>query len=291
MAGDFSLAAPPSEQAPHQTVLHSTDVTPLGPTSTTAVASGGPVFFTRSSVDAPAGTAVPVSVPDTQPQFRGTFALGAASSDTGKKGKDPKSPVTLDPFTPPSVSLTVDGLADSLKDNPGALVVRRADGNNAPRQKITISAGPANMVTGVTLTVSTHKVDVYTTADGGAPLQFDGTDNDFGINQLPINLWVQGVDGSDTMRDTQLEVVIDNWPQITNGANFTCLWVDQPTESFAGTVSANNDKRDNYKTWTTAKTYALGPQTFDNTAAGGDYRFGWGDEARAQVHPANFVLV
>ena len=70
---------------------------------------------------------------------------------------------------------------------------------------------------------------------------------------------------------------------------FTVLWVDKPTMSFSGPLSAKNAKRNVYKKWTTAGNFELkssGVQRYGCTYT--PERWGFGTEAAAAVHPPKF---
>lgn len=191
------------------------------------------------------------------------------------------------------VKLSIDGVADANKLSTGGLVVRQFDGNNAPRKTIILQAGPSSSNGSVVLTRNNDRVKVFTAASGGTEIAFDGTDNKFAISSIPstgLNLWVEGNNFSDAMRDVTLTLTLDSMPAVKDTITFTVLWLDQPTIVTSGTVSTNNAAEAAYR----AQCFASG--TLAPAPLGGPFilpkcgtRMGWGTEASAKVHPANFV--
>jgi len=183
-----------------------------------------------------------------------------------------------------NVDLDIDGVADDKEETIGGLVVKRADGNNAPRKKITLDS--TLTIGNVTLDKNnTTKVKVFTAATGGTEITFNETDNKFPVGDLPKDLYVEGATESATMRDVTLTLTHNLGSSDT--VKFTVLWVDLPTVKVGAsdTVSDDNDKRDAYKGWTVANTYNLGPQEYDEDFVA---RMGWGTEAGAGAHPPGF---
>jgi hypothetical protein len=185
-----------------------------------------------------------------------------------------------------SISMTVNGVAD--KTGVGGLVVRNADGNNAPRQQITINqATPASFNGNLILTVNSSAVSVFDSPSGGTQITFNGTDNVFANSTLAAgkSFWVEGELQSGAMRDIVFTLTTDSL-QTMDTANFTVLWLDQPIVATGGRVSSGNNKAAAYKSWTVANTIALGgPQQYNSEFGA---RVGWGTEARAVVHPTQF---
>jgi hypothetical protein len=179
--------------------------------------------------------------------------------------------------------LDIDGLSQSAKVNPGGLVVMNSDDNNAPRTEITIqkSAYP------ITLTENGSKVAIFTAATGGQQITFDGAHNVFSSSQLPINLYVQGSQYSNTMRDVELDATAASPIPGADSVKFTDLWVAQPVVATSGTISPGNNKRSEYMNWTVSGTDKLGLQLY-NTTYSAIARMGWGTEARATVYPNDF---
>jgi hypothetical protein len=187
------------------------------------------------------------------------------------------------------VSLTVDGVEEAKKTDPGALVVRNHDNNNAPRVKVTLEQVlPATWQGNVVLSKNNSNIKVYDSATGGTELTFNGTDNKFSnTSDLPKDLYVEGATASTSMRDVELSLQAENNSTSSDTAKFTVLWVDQPTVAVAGSVSDDNDKKDEYKLSTAANTYNLGLQAFIGNPDDGSH-WGWGFESRANVHPSGF---
>lgn len=181
------------------------------------------------------------------------------------------------------------GVADANKATIGGLIVRNFDGNNAPRKKITVSMRvlPAGCNTNVILQSASNKVKIYDAATAGTQIAIDGTHNRFPVGSLPKDFWVKGVEASATMRDVEISVDVESVAVRDDFVKLTVLWLDKPTVALSNTdtVSANNDKRDPYKNWTSAGSYNLGLQRYNNNWG---ERMGWGSEARAGVHPAGF---
>jgi len=190
----------------------------------------------------------------------------------------------------PRVALAIDGVADSDEESVGGLVVRNFDGNDAPREMITIESPQVSAEGFIELTVSdSSKVKVFTAATGGTQLTFNGTDNRFEFSSLPRSLYVEGVEPSNDMRDVTFSARLVGAPSSVDQVKVTVVSVEMPTVSFMGPTSTNNDKRGNYKNWTKAKTDDLGPQVYTNEPPSlYDARFGWGIEASAVVKPAGF---
>ncbi len=186
---------------------------------------------------------------------------------------------------PAAVSMTVDGVAAGNKISVGGLIVRNFDANNAPRKKITISAvTPAGAPGDVILQCASPKVKFFDAAVGGSEIKIDGAANKFAPGVLPKDVFVEGVDASDNMRD--VKVTLDHGTRTTvDSARLTVLWVDKPTVNLAGRISKNNSKRKAYIGWTTAGTSKLGLQRYN---ANFGARMGWGSEASAKVHPTKF---
>ncbi len=209
------------------------------------------------------------------------FAPGSGSA-TVKGGATAKVKVKL---APAAVSLTVDGVPAGNKVKVGGLIVRNFDANNAPRKKITISAvTPAGAPGDVLLQCASAKVKFFDAATAGTEIKIDGAMNKFAPGALPKDVFVEGVDASDNMRD--IKVTLDHGTRTTvDSATLTVLWVDKPTVNLAGTISKNNSKRKAYIGWTKARTSKLGLQEY-NAKFGA--RMGWGSEASAKVHPTKF---
>lgn len=188
------------------------------------------------------------------------------------------------------VDLDIDGVSDANESTVGGLVVRNFDSNNAPRQRIIIQSAQNTDPGNIILTVSdTTKVRVFTVSSGGTQLSFNGVDNKFAFSSLPKSLYVEGINFSGTMRDVTLQARLDGASSGGDSATFTILWVDTPVMSFSGPIGINNDKRGNYRNWTAAGTFDLGPQLYTGTPPSlFDDRFGWGSQARGPVHPVNF---
>lgn len=187
------------------------------------------------------------------------------------------------------VDLDIAGIGESAEEVIGGLVVKNADDNAAPRQQIIIQAiAPADLGGNVVLTKNSSNVRVFDAATGGTEITFNGTDNVFAVGSLPKSLYVQGADGSGTMRDISLKASHETaLPDYGDVVKFTTLWVDPVNVAFSGPVSNGNDKREDYKDVTVADTYDLGLQHYDDQENEAVW-IGWGFEVSAQVHPSDF---
>jgi hypothetical protein len=135
------------------------------------------------------------------------------------------------------------------------------------------------------LQCASNKVKFFDAATAGTEIKLDGTANLFAPGALPRDLWVEGVEASDRMRDIEISVLIQGRTTQKDKAKLTVLWVDTPTVALAGSISPQNAKRNAYKNWTKSGTGNLGLQEYNNSFGA---RMGWGSEARAVVHPAKF---
>lgn len=193
------------------------------------------------------------------------------------------SPATVSINVAPKADLDIEGLDETQEDSVGGLVVRKADGNDAPRKKITLAVQPPSWSGTVELSRG-GGVRVFTASTGGTEITFNGYDNVFSSSSLPLNLYVEGSSASITMRDVDL--TLQPWgPGTSDSVKFTVLWVDPVDVQFSGTVSNDNDSREAYRQLTLADHYLLGLQEFE--FSDGD-AWGWGTEARGLVHPADF---
>jgi hypothetical protein len=204
-----------------------------------------------------------------------------------KEAESPPITAKAAPAKAPKAEVDLAGVAAGKKKTDGGLVVRHFDGNKAPRKKFTIKkiVDPAGFAGSVLVTCASDKIKVFDAEKAGAEIALDGTKNKFANASLPKDLWVEGFKASDAMADIEVDIDIVGGAAKADSFKLTVLWVDKPTVALAGTMSADNGKRDGYKNWTKAGTYALGLQDFN---ANFGARKGWGSEASAKVHPAAF---
>jgi hypothetical protein len=168
----------------------------------------------------------------------------------------------------------------------GGLLVRLFDGNDAPRQKITIEkVKPATFKGNVLVKCASDKVEIFDAATAGTKIALDGTHNKFHAADLPKDLFVQGVKPSDNMRDVEVSIDIVGVKARADFIKFTVLWVDKPVMAFGGPISPNNARIGNYKAWTKSGTDNLGLQLYNATFG---ERMGFGSQASAVVHPTKF---
>jgi len=182
------------------------------------------------------------------------------------------------------VDLDIKDLDEQQEDDPGGLVVKNADNNNAPRQEIIMKT---NWSGNVVLTKTSYGggVRVFDASTAGNEITFNGMDNVFPSNTLPRSLYVEGSAESLFMRDIALNLAPQQGGGNTDSVNFTVLWVD-PVElrwSSLSEVSNDNDKRGNYNSITIGDSYALGLQEYENPLT-----WAWGTEAYGLVHPVEF---
>lgn len=197
---------------------------------------------------------------------------GQASSRRATARPAPKKAVT--------VNLEVPGLAGARKRNPGSIIVRNYDGNNAPRKQITISVFNAGTSWNgsVTLTSNaTQIVKVYDAATGGNEIEFNGTSNVFPRGSLPKTLYVEGVTYSGSMRDVEFTAQTGGSAE---KANFTVLWCEAPTIKFDGLVSSDNSALPEWRRLEDPMG-RLGVIVKENAGVV------WAYEARSQVRPGN----
>ena len=200
---------------------------------------------------------------------------------------------------------------DTTKLDPGGLVVRHTTGgddNLAPRQKIVIDPIIDTVIApnkpaadgSLTFTYGT-KVKVYDALVGGNLVPSPKV---YKQAELPKILYVEGVEGSAKMRDTEINVK-PILPAPAAGTpdlvKYTVLWVDVDV-SLSGRVSPNNSKLQTYKDITyditnkmlpnkilphgqVSVTDVLGPH---GTIPAVGARIGWGLEGRGAVSPSDF---
>jgi hypothetical protein len=191
--------------------------------------------------------------------------------------------------------LDIKGIDDEvLEASVGAVVVRRSDGNDAPRKEIILQK-PSSWSGTVVLTRSyggEGRVKVFTgPGEQATEITFAGGDNEFSTDNLPKSLYVQGYVASSKMRDVTLTLSkkADGGPSaLPDHVTFTVLWVEvegwksnasedvSPTDSVKGLYKQVNDDGNT----------KLGPHNY--TYPGGVHYRGWGYEIRAKVHPPDF---
>jgi hypothetical protein len=199
-------------------------------------------------------------------------------------------------------------LDEREEDEVGAIVVRNYDGNEPTRRKITVQqTKPITWSGDILLTRGNTAISVFPAPEGGSELSFNGTDNRFSNNSLPVNLYVEGTNYSDNMRDTDLIAEAVCMATCTDTVKFTVLWMDSfdrrfqddepqywsidPSDYVADDVaSADNQARGFYDlTYTLPPALPhLGLNLFFSPSAFG-YWVGWGYETEATLHPSDFL--
>ncbi len=112
-------------------------------------------------------------------------------------------------FTVLQVDLEAEGLSEAEEEDPGALVVRRHDGNEAPRKKITIkSAKPAAWSGEVHLKALDPDdcLKAFDAEEGGDEVDLKNNGTTYQTGDLPKDLWVQGDVASENVRDAVLRL-------------------------------------------------------------------------------------
>ena len=192
----------------------------------------------------PAGAYVPTMLPT---GATAEFVLDQPGSYvfTATCGTSSKS-ITVDAVTG---HLEIVGVPEGYELTTGGFLVRRADGNNAPRVPIVLHAEAESG--NVILTRSSPKVKIFTEANGGVEITFNGTDNKFPMSQmlktLSKTLYAEGADGSAYSHDVTLMLTFEN-SDYASSACFTVLWVTvsarhDPDEE----VSNDNSAKEQYK--------------------------------------------
>jgi hypothetical protein len=136
----------------------------------------------------------------------------------------------------------------------------------------------------VVLTCASDKVEIFATETHGTKLKLDGSDNSFRIQDLPKDLWIQGVKPSDTMRDIEVDLAIEGQAR-SDFIKFTVLWVDTPVVKLSDSVTATDNNLQNYQSWTVDNNSKLMLQRYNDKFG---ERMGWGSEASGAVHPKAF---
>ena len=160
-------------------------------------------------------------------------------------------PATVDVV---GADIEIAGLTHAVSHDPkvGGLVVRNCDGNEAPRQEITLDCVTGGWNGNLVLSENNKKVRVFTTATGDTEITFNGTDNVFATDNpfdpLPIHLYVQGDAGSVSMRDVTLTLQPHGVTRGEDFVNDTVLWVNKPTIKLkpTETVSGDDDNSNTY---------------------------------------------
>ncbi len=259
------------------------------------VALGGAAWFEfltpATPIAAAAGETVMAAIWD-EPDA-GRLPIGAHGVGEAKGPAKPKADIDI-------VGKYLDGglrtaFDETTEDTIGGLVVRRVDNNNAPRQQISVEkltdvAGAA-VVGGKVKVTFGGSVELYDTKDGLNKLP---TEKVFDNANLPVQLWVQGVAGSGTMRDVKITATPVGAGE-SDDVSFTVLWATVTVKGGqADKVSADNERR---AFWNLDQRYGSGsPPLADelgmryygaNIQNPGDV-FGSAFEAKGSILPANF---
>ena len=169
-------------------------------------------------------------------------------------------------------------------------MVRNFDDNNAPRKEIVLRK-PEGWSGYVVLTRSYANQDVqvkvYTAASGGDEIAFDGTHNKFSTGSLDKHLFVEGVEGSGSMRDVELRLTREDDGSFTDWVKFTVLWVDISWKKEpADTVTDTNSRKAQYQDRNDDHNANLERHNFTLPS---ELRRGWGYEITGTVKPPDFT--
>jgi hypothetical protein len=143
----------------------------------------------------------------------------------------------------------------------------------------------------LTLSRNNIKIKVFTAADGGSEIGFDGTDNVFAASDLPKNLYVEGAEASVNMRDVSLTLTHDETSE-SDEVRFTVLWVTV-TSRHSGNVSNDYSARAKYEEIGVPPSVALG---YRLCAVSGSVQVAWtsicsefiGNVAPSDFKPSDF---
>jgi GT2 family glycosyltransferase len=183
------------------------------------------------------------------------LALGLMSEGSAEPSPSPNPPAI-------TVDIDIEDVPDDKEETIGGVVVRRADGNEAPRKKITLDS---TATTGnVILTRNNSKVKVFTEEEDGTEITFNGTNNKFPVGNLPKVLYVQGHEASGSMRDVTLQLTHDEYVPVVDLVKFTVLWVIV-TAKHTGKVADDNSRQIVYFGLTVPNSLNLGYSLFFNT--------------------------
>jgi hypothetical protein len=179
------------------------------------------------------------------------------------------------------------GLTDVQKQNPGGIVVRNFDGNNAPRKGIVLRKPSWDGVVVLTRSNYHPKVKVYTEPSGGTEIAFPAGKKEFSTNDLPMHLYVQGDLASDNMRDVTLTLYNKDDPSENDWVAFTVLWVEISWKKGpAETVTDTNSKIEDYDAFNDDHSPYLERHNFTLPS---ELRRGWGYEITGTVQPPDFT--
>ena len=190
------------------------------------------------------------------------------------------------------VDIRVQWMQELHEERWGEVLVRRHDGNDAPRKQVRLAAPePAGWATEVSLQRSSTKVKVYDAEEGGNEITFLGGDSKFAVAHLPKTLWAQGHEASGSMRDVDLTMHVENHPDsLDDSAKLTILWVTVATDH-TESLEEDNGPRDYYYNLVVPRgSYALGYHVFSHWAQQDPEQAWWGrgSELIGNVAPSDF---
>ena len=170
----------------------------------------------------------------------------------------------------------------------GGIVVKRADGNDAPRQKIEIngSTDPNALECRATLSWDSGNIELYTQEEGGGKIS---SGVQYLISDLPKTFWVQGVTESGSMGDITLTLRHEDAGVPPDTAKFTVVYADQPTIKSSGTASPDNEVAGLWSSMTMSGTAELGPLVkYVHPVLPNNMGVARVFETKSVVHPADF---
>jgi hypothetical protein len=185
---------------------------------------------------------------------------------------------------PCKVDLAAKGVADSEEESVGALVIRNADGNEAPRLPVSlrkVKGLDGDLVLGRV----SSRLKVFTAAKGGSEIAFDGSANRFANASLPRTVWVEGFEQSEAMRDAALTLEMADDPECKDTVKFTVLWVEPPEFRLTAAQSLSPDDAAAPPLAAAQGDDRLGFHTLTNSPDAGP---SWSTETSGRVHPDGF---
>lgn len=304
--GEEEPVSPESVTPVGETVtIVSKTMTPPGKMAFKKFPSPNPWYFVdiETDPDAPPGSAdtdtanaIKIRVEDV-PETAGDWPLKGEGNlkppGGGGGGGGPKEWHWSAKMAKIKVDLDIDGMDEEAEDDPGAVVVRNFDGNNAPRKKIILRAAEgASYGDKQVLTRASDKVKVFTAATDGTEIMFNGGDNEFEATESK-DLYVEGSEASEKMGDVTLKLALKSNPDICDKVTFTVLWVTVTTDH-TGSVENDNSARVSYSKMIVPQSpadYTLGRHlcaSYSQDFIVEDERIARGSEFIGTVAPSDF---
>ena len=128
-----------------------------------------------------------------------------------------------------TADIDLSGFDEEEEDSIGGIVLCRGGPNQTPpRAEITLRAPRPSWWPGrQILSRSSDRLNVYRGRSGGSPLLFDGEDNAFETNELPVKLYVEGgTNHSPEAKADWLQLAFEDQAGIADKVAFTVLALD-----------------------------------------------------------------